>query len=180
MAPRKTARAWGRQLREAAEDLEAIKKLDINGVLLLERATEAVRAAAQEISESAESMHDHVEFLEWRIDTLESKLARRDTDIQADVLKQVVLGKGRPRIDPHGFHVYLLWGESKERPIYIGQSTNILARLGSHMGGEKRPLTRAVEILRLNSFSEMAATEKRLIMKFQPPLNTVFVPRKAG
>lgn len=177
MALRETAGSWGIQLREAAEDLGAIKRLDLNGVMLLERATETVRSAGRDIYESAESMRRHVEFLERRVELLEDRLARRVTDVQADVLKQVVLGKGRPKIDPHGFHVYLLWGASKDRPIYVGQSTNVLSRLGQHMISEKRRLTRAVEILRLNSFKEMAETEKQLIVKFQPPLNTQFMPR---
>lgn len=79
------------------------------------------------------------------------------------------LSKG---IDPRGFYVYLLWGEDPERPIYVGQSTNLLSRLGQHMtDAAKRDMTRRVTVVRCEDRAEMDRTEDRLIQCYQPVLN---------
>src|SRR4051812_23425341 len=75
---------------------------------------------------------------------------------------------------PHGWFVYILWGESPSRPLYVGQSTNVLSRIGSHMGdAEKRRLTKRIDLIRCGSNDEMVAMEKRLILEWSPWLNVL-------
>jgi hypothetical protein len=73
--------------------------------------------------------------------------------------------------DPHGFCVYLLWGNDEERPIYVGQSINVMGRVGSHMTSDKGPLTRRVQIVRCASREQMCELESALIELYQPPMN---------
>lgn len=75
--------------------------------------------------------------------------------------------------DPHGCFVYLLWGRDDQKPLYVGKSTNVLARLGTHMSTpEKRAKTTRTMLIRCASEQQMDATERRLIAKYQPPMNT--------
>lgn len=73
--------------------------------------------------------------------------------------------------DPRGYFVYLLW-DGDVTPLYVGQSKNVLARLGNHMGDrEKRARVRRVQLVRCDSKQQMDGVERRLIRFFQPPLN---------
>jgi len=84
-------------------------------------------------------------------------------------------------IDPHGYYVYCLWGEDTEKPIYVGKSSNILARLGSHMSDPtRRYRTEKVTLVRCKTEKEMDRTEFRLIQCHQPELNTMGVIRPPG
>jgi hypothetical protein len=77
--------------------------------------------------------------------------------------------------DPAGFFVYLLW-ESKDapKPIYVGQSMNILSRLGSHLTDRSRRYRiRWVTLFRCESASQMGETEHRLIRHYRPELNII-------
>lgn len=77
-------------------------------------------------------------------------------------------------LDPHGFYVYCLWGDSDARPLYVGQSSNLLGRLGSHLNDRrKRHLIKRVTLIKCTAYGHMMATEARLIAHYQPPLNTV-------
>lgn len=77
-------------------------------------------------------------------------------------------------LDPSGFCVYMLWGDDQSRPLYVGLSTNILGRLGSHMNcRDKRAQTRKVQIIRCGDEATMRQLEHDLIAKYQPPLNVV-------
>jgi predicted GIY-YIG superfamily endonuclease len=74
--------------------------------------------------------------------------------------------------DPHGCFVYLLWGDDDKTPIYVGQSTNILSRLGSHLGQwDKKTMTRRVQLIRCADRAVMESTEQALIREYQPLLN---------
>lgn len=73
--------------------------------------------------------------------------------------------------DPTGYFVYLIWGDDPETPLYVGKSTNILARLGAHMTSDKRPVTRQIQLFRCDDSDVMEITEARLIRHFRPPLN---------
>jgi hypothetical protein len=79
--------------------------------------------------------------------------------------------------DPAGYFVYLLWGNDPDTPIYVGKSTNILARLGAHMlDGEKRPVTRRVQLFRCETADVMDDTELLLIRHYRPPFNQLGLP----
>jgi hypothetical protein len=78
--------------------------------------------------------------------------------------------------NPHGFFVYFLWGSDTDRPLYIGKSENVLARLGHHMSDRmKRYRVMNVTLLRCETEREMEMeeTETRMIVHHQPPLNTI-------
>jgi excinuclease UvrABC nuclease subunit len=73
-------------------------------------------------------------------------------------------------INPHGFNVYILL--TGLDVLYVGQSTNILARLGSHLSDpSKRSAVTSVRIISCKTKREMDQLEMSLIGFYQPPLN---------
>lgn len=91
-------------------------------------------------------------------------------------LTQVHLEALADSFDPHGFFVYCLWGVALDRPLYVGCSSNVLSRLGSHLSDRgKRDLVRRVTITRCATRVVMMRTERRLIAELQPTLNIVGV-----
>ena len=72
--------------------------------------------------------------------------------------------------NPHGYFVYCLWGDDHSCPIYVGQSTNVMGRLGSHVN-TKGAQIRCVTLLRCRSQRQMEGIETRMIDHYQPPLN---------
>jgi hypothetical protein len=83
--------------------------------------------------------------------------------------------------NPRGFFVYILWGDSEDLPLYVGQSAHILKRLGQHMQ-DKEHLVKRVTVLRCPSRSKMDGMEARLISHYQPPMNKagIIKPRAAA
>jgi hypothetical protein len=74
--------------------------------------------------------------------------------------------------NPNGSFVYLLWDHTDDRPIYIGASRNILARLGNHLvDPDKRGRVGRVTLVRCYGPEAMAATEAKLIDFYKPELN---------
>lgn len=75
--------------------------------------------------------------------------------------------------DPNGYFVYLLWGEDLEQPLYIGRSTNVLSRLGTHLNDrDKRAVISRVSMMRCDSEMVMCKMEERLIRLYEPEWNT--------
>lgn len=73
--------------------------------------------------------------------------------------------------DPDGFFVYQLIAANGE-VLYVGQSGNILSRLGSHMTDrKKRRRTKRVALIRCPSIDQMLELEARLISQLQPVWN---------
>ena len=57
-------------------------------------------------------------------------------------------GPGRNvSFNPHGYFVFCRWGDDADCPTYVGKSTNLLGRLGSH-SIDKRAQIRRVTLLR--------------------------------
>jgi excinuclease UvrABC nuclease subunit len=74
-------------------------------------------------------------------------------------------------LNPHGFNVYLLC-EDSGRPIYVGQSANILSRLGTHLSQvEKRSRVTSVQVINCDTRQAMDDLELALIKIYQPSLN---------
>ena len=74
-----------------------------------------------------------------------------------------------------GFFVYILWGHAG--PLYVGQSTNLLARLGSHMSDSgKRSETARIQLIRCADVAEMSSLERELIELYRPRLNKSLNP----
>lgn len=78
--------------------------------------------------------------------------------------------------DPRGYFVYCLWGADDDRPLYVGLSTNVLARLGQHMSNrERRYGVQRVSLIKCKSHAQMESTESRLIGEYQPIWNVIGV-----
>lgn len=100
--------------------------------------------------------------------------AVRNANTRAEnALAGLVVSELDKAFDPDGCFVYCLWGRDRKVPIYVGKSTNILSRLGAHMNDStKRILTYRITLLRCANEMQMDATERRLIARYQPELNT--------
>lgn len=86
------------------------------------------------------------------------------------VAQRAVLEAG-DAFDPRGWFVYSLWDEEQEC-IYVGMSSNVLARLGTHLQSQdRRHLVAQVRLLRCSNSAEARKVEASLIAEYQPTLN---------
>jgi hypothetical protein len=85
-------------------------------------------------------------------------------------------------IDPCGYYVYLLWEvRDADKPLYVGSSGSILARLGSHLGdGGKRSRVGWVTLIRCTSERAMQRREGELIRRYRPEWNKHIPPEMAA
>lgn len=87
---------------------------------------------------------------------------------------QVASASGIARLasfSPTGPHVYLLYGEAK-RVLYVGQSENVIARLGNHLTHpERRDRIKEISILKCKDYDDMMQCEAQLIRRHQPEWN---------
>lgn len=92
-------------------------------------------------------------------------------------IRNAVKASLQDAIDPSGYVVYLLWGDDLEQPLYIGRSTNVLTRLGTHLGdGSKRGAVRKVSMIRCDSERTMCKMEERMIRLYRPEWNIACCP----
>lgn len=99
-------------------------------------------------------------------------LARHRIRLQAQrITEHWIAEQLQDGFNPHGFFVYLLWGDDTERPIYVGESANVLGRLGTHVSGPHGQRIRSVSFIRCDSEGQMHVTERELIDLYQPELN---------
>lgn len=81
---------------------------------------------------------------------------------------------------PHGCYVYFLLSPKREL-LYVGQSTNIYSRLGSHFAGnQKRQFVRYVEIILCKDETHMDELEIIAIEILKPPWNIQHNPSGKG
>lgn len=98
---------------------------------------------------------------------------RREHDVAIGAL---AIGSG---FDPRGCFVYLLFGDDPLQPIYIGQSTNVLNRLGQHMVAiDRRHRITRVDTIRCATPQAMHRLEENLIKRYQPELNRALLRDK--
>ena len=106
---------------------------------------------------------------------------RRAEALAEHALADLVIEGAGDRFTPHGYFVYLLWERDDSTPIYVGKSTNILARLGDHMSNPaRRHRVRKVTLIRCKNQLTMDRTEDRLIRRYRPELNIAGVPLDPG
>lgn len=81
-------------------------------------------------------------------------------------------------ISPWGNFVYFLFGAAPRVPIYIGQSTNVFARIGAHVNGISRggrlPDPHElidIALMRFETEDDMALAERLMINHFTPKYN---------
>lgn len=92
-------------------------------------------------------------------------------------LRGIVAGHSSANLPVAGLFCYILWGDDPAIPVYVGQSTNILARLGNHLQDKKkRSLVRRVQLIECESIPAMMALESKLIIEYRPLLNVAGVP----
>lgn len=71
-----------------------------------------------------------------------------------------------------GHYVYVLWGDDKSRPLYIGQTTRLLTRMGEHLNKPwKRSEVRRITAIRCATVEDMCRREIALIRNYRPTWN---------
>lgn len=112
--------------------------------------------------------HEAIAFDETR--RLRSDAGDRDRALRLGQLIDgaVIVGT----IDPRAHHVYVLWGDDRGRPLYVGQSRQVLTRLSSHMQDPQKKIhVRHITVLRCVDDPAMCELERSLIDRHQPPFN---------
>lgn len=146
-------------------------------------ADEKIKSHAAMIRTIAAAIPQAVEIIEGK---WADALAR---EMSAGALVQTAEQKAQERItmetleligdtgfSPHGFYVYLLYGADGQAR-YVGQSTNIMSRVGSHMGAKwKREETATIKIIKCASESQMMRLEAILIRQILPAWNLAGLP----
>jgi hypothetical protein len=75
-------------------------------------------------------------------------------------------------VNPNGHFVYILWGTSDDKPLYVGRSSNVLARLGNHMvNPQRRQCIARVSLVRCLDRTTATQVEAQLIDFYQCELN---------
>jgi len=137
------------------------------------------RAEAAATDALRESMHAHVradeaveraKLAEARVRYLERELAE-STRIIAEGHEAILLTD--QGVEPSGCYVYALWNTCGEC-VYVGMSTNVLARLSQHLRDPiKAPAIAKFTLTPCPDELAMKSLERRLIEHYQPRLNTV-------
>lgn len=74
--------------------------------------------------------------------------------------------------DPHGHFVYCPWGDDPDRPLYVGQSSNLYSRLGTHLSNSTRRWSiKRVSTIRCESRADAFNLEGQLILIHRPEWN---------
>lgn len=175
------------RLNNARRDLAKLKK-EFGEPLDLVRVRRELRSAQAGLERTLryEDLLADLEKLEKAIEEDRGLLKSLRADYEIDELEHLdvlrrMTSEAVARISdpeatfiPHGFFVYLLWGADADRPMYVGQSRNILSRLGSHMQNPERgPHVHSVQLLRCESKKAMDEMERSLIVGYQPAWNKV-------
>lgn len=143
-------------VREFAEDLEAILAVGSSK----SRRDNLVRQAFM----LAQDAEDYIDGLMERLERAENVADLHDERLTPTY-----------RLDPRGDYVYVLRDDTG--PIYVGSSSNVMSRIGTHMEDQgKRSATEMVEIIRCPDRTNMLDTERFLIQKYRPPLNILGNP----
>lgn len=159
-----------RQMRKAARLVEADD----------ERVVLALDHLIDEVEQTANAMHgrmlraeahvaDRIQGIDHGMRAWERGNERAVAGVMGEALAE--------GIDPRGWFVYTLWGADESRPLYVGMSGNVLARLGQHMNNPlRRPHIHRVGLLRCPDARRMRSTELRLIRHYAPPWNVRDLP----
>jgi predicted GIY-YIG superfamily endonuclease len=116
----------------------------------------------------------HLKEIADKVDAVATRLAAQRDHHRSSRLRHTVSSRIGDAFDPHGYYVYLLWGDSDQTPLYIGQSQNVLGRLGDHMRNkDKRFMVTSIQLIKCSGEATMKRTEAALIKEYNPPMNTV-------
>jgi len=122
---------------------------------------EARRAALDAANAVREKNADEERRLQW---------LQREAYEAITGLTVATVAKG---MSPRGCFVYMLWErKGAEKPIYVGKSTNIFARIGDHMRDPaRRKRIGWVTFIRCEDTDRMKRAERKWIGHYKPELN---------
>lgn len=105
-----------------------------------------------------------------------NRAERRQFEENVKRLAAEAMGDTSTAFDPRGFYVYVLWDEAGAC-VYVGQSANVLGRLGQHMAPSKKgSLVTRVTLTKCDSRLIMTALERLLIHTLSPKDNLAWNP----
>jgi predicted GIY-YIG superfamily endonuclease len=161
----------------------AERKTDVDTALRLVRVWIGERDVLEPVSSMVAWQESVINDAEDTINELTAELAEARAEIEelrARDATSVVAGETSPSqysLDTRGWFVYVLHGQTLDDVIYVGLSTNVLARVGTHMGSrDRRHLIERVTFIRCASKEEMRRREYELIRRLRPRLNILGVP----
>ena len=164
------------EIRDIVMGVKALVHRVLAGVDYQHDLDEVEKELRRKAMAAEEAIHGLLERLEHKERAAERYAERVERDRQANAARMVSANIG-DSFDPHGYYVYLLWGADPDKPLYVGQSSNILSRLGSHMSRRgKRHMTQQSGHP-LQRQGTMDRTEWQLIRRYQPPWNTDRIDR---
>lgn len=129
---RERARMIPAEIRDIVMGVKALVHRVLAGVDYQHDLDEVEKELRRKAIAAEEAIHGLLERLEHKERAAERYAERVERDRQANAARMVSANIG-DSFDPHGYYVYLLWGADPDKPLYVGQSSNILSRLGSHM-----------------------------------------------
>lgn len=131
----------------------------------------------RELYRCAAAAQEHVLGMSKRL-TIQERIAERHEWELDDARRDGIRGFASAAFcdgdvfDPNGHFVYLLWGNNPNTPLYVGRSTNVFSRVGTHMDNPRRRRSiQGVQFIRCRNADTMVNLEWTLILKFQPPWN---------
>lgn len=103
---------------------------------------------------------------------------RSSTNVSRTNWRRRCLSKSVLELPAHDHYVYVAWGTDKNRPLYVGKSRSLLARLGQHSQNSLwwHHLTR-LAIYSYDSEREALRAEAEAIAEYQPEYNRAGVSR---
>lgn len=120
-------------------------------------------------------LSDAAERVDRKATAARNAIDRADHAVRThtDTVEAVALTNG---FDPKGYFVYLLVAANGDI-LYVGQSENVLGRIGSHLSDRKKyRQIHTIHLIRCRLHRQMMRLEAGLIAKHCPPWNTVGVP----
>lgn len=153
----------------------------------VEQVMEHLEPAILEIEASANRQLDK---LQSRIKDLQEQLRWKERECaaldrtrrrsEADAAAAAVTTSRSPLENPWGFYVYYLWGDG-DLLLYVGKSTNLLNRLGSHIGDpRKRRAIARITVVEHPDEDAMARAEGCAIRELRPQWNVMGVRDEAA
>lgn len=134
---------------------------------------DSLRADAVVLLNDIDALWARIDQLDAECDRISEELFEsQEIDLAPGVAESLLQAKP---FDPHGFFVYVLF--DNKRALYVGQSINVLSRLGAHMTRDRRQFIHSVRVYRCANRSRMDRLEIDLIRYYSPPWNTVHVPK---
>jgi hypothetical protein len=124
-------------------------------------AAESEAAAAQEMLERERAEHARER----------ERLVARARRAETETVRLAERPAPSPLDRPFGFYLYFLWSEAHEL-LYVGMSTNLLARLGKHVTDPfRRQHVASISLVECEDERQLRRLEIAAIQEHRPPWN---------